>query len=163
MSNETEIEDTNSADLSEEIVVENTEIVEESTDEDIVEEIIEQAESMAADIKTKIKGMPETDGDNVIGSSRTTANGGKKSGKIVSTNNGAIGSGAADRSPKVKAEAVEEPAKTAVYSEKNILVDGLGKINKGYNIFPKDVANKWLKRSYVRLATPEEVAKEYGI
>lgn len=167
MSNETENEDVTSVDLLEgeaEAPVEAAEIVEEeSAEESVVDEVVAKAESIAADIKTKAKGMPETDGENVIGSSRTTAKGGKKSGRIVSTTNGAIGSGAADRSPKIKAEAVEEPAKTAVFSEKNVLVDGLGKINKGYNIFPKDVATKWLDKSFVRLATPEEVAKEYGI
>ncbi len=117
MSNETEIEDVTPVDLPEETVVEDTETVKESTDEGVVDEVVAQAESLAADIKTKIKGMPETDDNNVIGSSRTKSEGGKK----------------------------------------------FGKINKGYNIFPKDVANKWLKRNYVRLATPEEVAEEYGI
>jgi hypothetical protein len=163
MSNETEIEDVTPVDLPEETVVEDTETVEESTDEGVVDEVVAQAESLAADIKTKIKGMPETDSNNVIGSSRTKSEGGKKFGKITETTNGAIGSGPADMSPKVKATEVQEPDKVAVFSDKNILVEGLGKINKGYNIFPKDVANKWLKRNYVRLATPEEVAEEYGI
>lgn len=167
MSNETEIEDVTPADLSEgeaEAPTDAAEIVEEeSAEEGVVDEVVAQAESIAADIKTKIKGVPETDDNNVIGSSRTKAQGGKKFGKITETANGAIGSGPADRSPKVKAKEVVEPAKVAVLSEKNILVEGLGKLNKGYNIFPKDVADNWLKYSYVRLATPEEVAEEYGI
>ena len=135
----------------------------ESADEGVVDEIVAQAESIAADIKTKIKGMPETDENNVVGSSRTKSEGGKKFGKIATTNNGAIGSGPADRKPKVKAPATQQPTKTALYSEKNILVEGLGKINKGYNIFPKDVADSWLEKSFVRLATPEEVAEEYRV
>jgi len=166
MSNETENEDTTSVEVTEEAesALDATEAVEEEAiDEGIVDEVVARAESVAADIKTKIKGMPETDDNNVIGSSRTEAKGGKKFGKITETANGAIGSGPADRSPKNKAPETEEPAKTAVFSDKNILVEGLGKINKGYNIFPKDVAKSWLKRNYVRLATPEEVAEEYGV
>lgn len=166
MTNETEIEDT-SVTLPEgeaETPVEVTETVEEeSADEGVVDEIVAKAESIAADIKTKIKGMPEADENNVIGSSRTKTEGGKKFGKITPTTNGAIGSGPADRSPKIKAKTEEEPTKLAVYSEKNILVEGLGKITKGYNIFLKDVANQWLEKSYVRLATPDEVAEEYGV
>ena len=166
MTNETEIEDT-SVTLPEgeaETPVEVTETVEEeSADEGVVDEVVAKAESIAADIKTKIKGIPETDDNNVIGSSRTKSEGGKKFGKIATTSNGAIGSGSADRKLKTKAPATPQPAKTAVHSERNVLVEGLGKINKGYNIFPKDVADKWLKRNYVRLATPEEVAEEYGV
>lgn len=166
MTNETEIEDT-SVTLTEgeaETPVEVTETVEEeSAEEGVVDEVVAKAESIAADIKTKIKGVPETDDNNVIGSSRTKSEGGKKFGKIATTNNGAIGSGPADRKPKLKAAETQQPTKTAVYSDKNILVEGLGKINKGYNIFPKDVADSWLSKNFVRLATPEEVAEEYGV
>ena len=64
MTNETEIEDT-SVTLPEgeaETPVEVTETVEEeSADEDVVEEVATETEPVATDIKTKNKGMPETD------------------------------------------------------------------------------------------------------
>jgi hypothetical protein len=50
----------------------------------------------------------------------------------------------------------------AVHSTKNVVWEGVGKISKGYNIFPKAIAEKWLSRNHVREATPEEVAREYG-
>lgn len=136
------------------------------TVEEIVEEVVEDiTETVGADLKQKSKGVPETDSDNVIGSSRTNAKGGKKFGKITETTNGAIGSGAADRSPKVKAEALTEKKieTVALFSTRNVLWEGVGKINKGYNIVDKAKAEEWLKRDHVRTATPEEVAEEYGV
>lgn len=50
----------------------------------------------------------------------------------------------------------------AIHSTKNVVWEGVGKIDKGYNIVSKAEADKWLTRSHVRLATPEEVAREYG-
>jgi hypothetical protein len=38
----------------------------------------------------------------------------------------------------------------------------VGKVYRGYNIVEKDAADKWLTRSHIRMATPEEVAKEFG-
>lgn len=52
--------------------------------------------------------------------------------------------------------------KVAVFSTKNITVPGLGKVYRGYNIVTKDAASQWTTKSYIRLATPEEVAKEFG-
>ena len=142
------------------------------TVEEIVEEVSEVIEDVAAtleesftNLKQKSKGIPETDAENVIGSSRTNAKGGKKTGAVTTTANGAIGSGPADKSPKVKAtEPKETKLKTvALFSTRNVLVEGIGKINKGYNIVDEDKAEQWLKRDHVRTATPKEVAEEYGI
>ena len=66
-------EETNDNTLVEEIVESVSETVEE-----VVDTVEDLAKDIAQDIKTKIKGMPETDENNVIGSSRTTAKGGKK-------------------------------------------------------------------------------------
>jgi hypothetical protein len=53
--------------------------------------------------------------------------------------------------------------KVALYSPKNIYVYGLGKVNKGYTIVSKEVAEKWIaKTSLVKIAQPEEVAAYYG-
>ena len=74
-----------------------------------------------------------------------------------------IGSNVPLTSPK-------EPAKTndkrkvtvAIHSTKNVVWEGVGKVEKGYNIVSRAEADKWLTRSHARLATPEEVAREYG-
>jgi hypothetical protein len=51
----------------------------------------------------------------------------------------------------------------AVYSPKNIYWSGVGKVLKGYNIVEKHNAEKWLTKPGMRVADPEEVAKEYGL
>lgn len=53
------------------------------------------------------------------------------------------------------------PNKVALYSTKSVYWDGVGRLNFGYNIVTKDQAIKWLERKHVRIATPEEVAKEF--
>jgi hypothetical protein len=55
-----------------------------------------------------------------------------------------------------------ETEKVAIYSTKNISIPGLGKVYRGYNIVKKDAADQWATKSYIRLATPDEVAKEFG-
>lgn len=57
----------------------------------------------------------------------------------------------------------EKYDKVAIYSSRNVSWQGVGKVSKGYNIMTKDKADKWLTRDHTRLATPEEVAKEYGL
>lgn len=57
----------------------------------------------------------------------------------------------------------QEYDKVAVYSSRNVSWQGVGKVLKGYNIMTKDKAEQWLTRDHTRIATPEEVAKEYGI
>lgn len=111
----------------------------------------------------KLKGMPTTVEDNVIGSSRTNKKGGKKAGAVGNTNNGAIGSKAADNFKKESSAPKKEAETVAVFSTKNVSWDGVGSISKGYNIMSKDQAEKWLTRNHTHLATPEEVAEEYGL
>jgi len=59
---------------------------------------------------------------------------------------------------------VEKPVseKVALFSERNIFWNGVGEVVKGYNIVTKEVSEKWLTHSKVRIATPQEVAKHYG-
>jgi type IV secretion system protein VirD4 len=62
---------------------------------------------------------------------------------------------------KKKAEApVSE--KIAIHSTKNVTWQGVGKVYRGYNIVTQEAADQWLTRSHTRLATPEEVAREFG-
>jgi hypothetical protein len=116
-------------------------------------------------VKDKIKGMPEADQENIIGSSRTTATGGKKKATVGTVNNGAIGTTKIE--DKKKTDQSSEPGikadMVAVFSTRNVLWQGVGSISKGYNIFSKSEADQWLTRGHVRLATPQEVAQEYGL
>jgi hypothetical protein len=59
--------------------------------------------------------------------------------------------------PKVDGETV------ALYSKRNISWTYIGELKKGYNIVPADKLDRWLTRDGVRIATPEEVAKEFGL
>ncbi len=54
--------------------------------------------------------------------------------------------------------------RVAIYSPKNIFWQGVGKITKGYNIVTQEKAELWVATMKdIRIATPEEVAKEYGL
>ena len=62
-----------------------------------------------------------------------------------------------------KAKKVDNPKeKVAIYSKGNIHWNGVGTLEKGYNIVTKEASVKWLTRKNVREATPQEVAKHYG-
>jgi len=52
--------------------------------------------------------------------------------------------------------------KVALYSVKNLHWNGVGDLERGYNIVSKEDSEKWLVRQDVRIATPDEVAKFYG-
>ena len=81
---------------------------------------------------------------------------------ITIATDGVIGTGTTEKKPKAKKEPVVEGEKVALFSEKNIYWESVGRILKGYNIVDANVADKWLGRSYIRLATPEEVKQEFG-
>jgi hypothetical protein len=51
--------------------------------------------------------------------------------------------------------------KVAVYSSKNLHWNGVGELEKGYNILSKEDSEKWLINKSVRIATADEVAKFY--
>lgn len=75
---------------------------------------------------------------------------------------GVIGSGTSKKKPAAPKIQKPETDKVALFSEKNIYWEGVGRISKGYNILEADIAEKWLGRSYIRLATPEEIKQEFG-
>ena len=54
--------------------------------------------------------------------------------------------------------------KVALFSEKNVMWQDHGRIQKGYNFIPESLAKKWLDREFpfLRLATPEEIKQEFG-
>ena len=70
----------------------------------------------------------------------------------------------------VKKEIKKEPVKkdkkektVAIHSTRNVTWNGVGKVYRGYNIVDEETAEKWLTRDHIRIATPQEVAKEYGL
>lgn len=80
--------------------------------------------------------------------------------------NGAIGATKKTRAKKTTVKVDSSPEtveKIAIHSDKNYYWGSAGKIYRGYNIVAKEKADKWLTRTGVRLATPEEVAKEFGV
>jgi hypothetical protein len=101
--------------------------------------------------------------DNLIKPTRS-----KKEGPGMATvEGGAIGSTrvtTAKPKPQVtNQETSSDVEKVAVHSTRNVYWEGVGTINRGYNIMTQAKADKWLTRNHTRLATPEEVAKEYEV
>jgi hypothetical protein len=90
----------------------------------------------------------------------------KKVQHLDALGNGAIGVKSVEKTEKkveAKAKKAEPKADTvAIHSTRNVTWQGVGKVFFGYNIVTKEQADQWITRSHVRLATPEEVAKEFG-
>lgn len=86
--------------------------------------------------------------------------------KNETVSNEIIGSGIPDNSIdlNLKVTPIKADKETvAIHSTRNVSWEGVGKVEKGYNIVKKSAAEKWLTRDHTRLATPEEVAREYGV
>ena len=82
---------------------------------------------------------------------------------ITSVENGVIGTGTTEVKPKPKkSEAKDNSEKVAIFSEKNVYWEGVGRVDKGYNIVTAEAGKKWLTRKFIRLATPEEIKQEFG-
>lgn len=78
------------------------------------------------------------------------------------TETGAIGSMAADGPSKTINSDVNLSGKVALFSTKSVRWEEVGSLSRGYNIVTEKQADKWLTRSHVRIATPEEVQKAFG-
>jgi DNA-binding protein H-NS len=77
--------------------------------------------------------------------------------------NGVLGSTKVTKpEPKPAAKKAAKKDTVAVHSTRNVTWNGVGKVYTGYNIVTKEAADQWVKRDHIRLATPEEVAREYG-
>jgi hypothetical protein len=81
---------------------------------------------------------------------------------VVSNDDNVIGSGSADKKEATKPSPANQKETVAVYSTKNVTWSGVGQVFKGYNIVTKQAAEKWAKRDHIRIATPEEVARDFG-
>jgi hypothetical protein len=70
---------------------------------------------------------------------------------------------AANKSDKLDlSEFVTENNKVALFAARNLTWTGMGKLYRGYTIVDVELASKWLSHPSVRVATPEEVAKEFN-
>lgn len=141
-------EDTTVLEVNEAVVVETPVAVEE-----VVAEVLETA---------TISEAKEEDSNGVISSATS---GSDLTPALTGVSDGVIGSGAvARKAPKkpVKISKTEEPEKVALFSTRNVTWSEVGKVYRGYNIVTKQAAERWLTRDHVRLATPEEVAREFG-
>jgi galactitol-specific phosphotransferase system IIB component len=83
---------------------------------------------------------------------------------IGSVENGVIGVAQTPRPEKKAVMSMSQESKktVAIHSTKNVSWTGVGKVYRGYNIVTPEQSEKWLTRNHIRLATPEEVAKEFG-
>jgi hypothetical protein len=102
-----------------------------------------------------------TENSDVIGSPEPKSSGKKKVSKTT-LNDDIIGSNIPVEDLKPAKVKEELKFTVAIHSTKNVIWEGVGKVEKGYNIVSKAEAERWLTRSHIRLATPEEVAREYG-
>lgn len=131
----------------------------------MAEPVIEtRVEEVAAEnnIQASVFEAPEsTDAITTNDLSRSASDTVQAVGSIV---NGVIG---VTQTPRPVKEAQPVVAKdsdktVAIYSTKNVSWTGVGKVYRGYNIVTPEKSEKWLTRNHIRLATPEEVAKEFG-
>lgn len=81
---------------------------------------------------------------------------------VGSLESGAIGVTDKEPTKRTTVTKISKKATVALHSTKNVVWEGVGKIEKGYNIVTTEAAEKWLTRSHVREASPEEIAREYG-
>jgi hypothetical protein len=151
--------------------IDKGEIMSEDIQSEAVEEVAETHSEQAVDMTgvkiNKPKAMPVTDEGGIIGSPDTKREGTKKAGSVATGKNGTIGSGKVEKQDKKSAEkkssAKPESNKVAVHSTRNVDWSGVGRVSKGYNIVTPEEAEKWSTRSHIRIATPEEVAGEFGL
>jgi len=99
--------------------------------------------------------------EDVIASPKPKA--GKKTASKKTVANDAIGSMSAENANVATKPEPVGKVTVAIHSTKNVNWGGVGKVVKGYNIVSKQQADQWLTRKHIRLATPEEVAQEYGV
>jgi hypothetical protein len=81
---------------------------------------------------------------------------------VASNEENVIGSASAEKKESAKPQATKEKDTMALFSTRNVNWSGVGQVSKGYNIVTKQAADKWLTRDHIRIATPEEVARDFG-
>lgn len=142
--------------------------VEEKIEDPIVEEtpIVEAPVAEVAPEPVKEEEAPKAEEPTAI-STNNFGRSTKEPQAVGSVANGAIGVTSVptpEPKPVRKSSKKSEdaPEKVAIHSTRNVTWEGVGKVYRGFNIVTQEAADKWLTRSHIRTATPEEVAKEFG-
>ena len=146
------VEDKIEAPVVEDAPVEETQVVEAPVAEEVAPEPVKEEEAPKAEEPSAIR-------TNDFGRSTLEQQ------AVGSVANGAIGVTTAPVAPKPVKKAAAKPAKedtVAIHSTRNVTWEGVGKVYRGYNIVSKSAAEQWATRPHIRIATPEEVAKEFG-
>lgn len=103
--------------------------------------------------------------DNIVGAPRFGPRDAEPQ-DLGSLQGGTIGTApkaAMEKKPNFTVATPDAGERVAVFSSKNLSWSGVGKLTKGYTIVSKAAAEKWLTNKNVRIATPEEVKKEYDL
>jgi hypothetical protein len=127
------------------------------TPEEVKEDVVEEPEAETPAV--------EEEDSQVISTPSTPKKGTKKRQAIKPVSDGVIGTSVQDDEKTKVTNKVKEVSENtvAIYSARNVRWEGVGKINKGYNIIDKKEADLWIgKLEHVRLATPEEVSRNLG-
>lgn len=146
--------------------------VEDVVEENVVAEVVVEDQALAVEAEPEVQDVPETTNDvaetaasvevvDTVISSPDQSKRPKPKSSLATGEGSVIESPSASRKD-VTAKSSDTQEKVAIFSQKNVSWTSVGKLYRGYNIVPKSVADKWLAYSFVRLATPEEVAKELG-
>lgn len=148
--------------LSENVKAESVSVKNDVVEEAVVEEVKLVKETV--EVKPVVE-AEEAKPENVIGSGSTSPKPTEKA-AIAPVANGVIGSGKskvekkADAKPK--AASAEKVEKVALFANRNIVWQGVGKIVKGYNLVDESTVSKWLTLEGVRKVTPQEVKTVLG-
>jgi hypothetical protein len=122
--------------------------------------LAEKYEEAVKDLKKKnVKESRESGADNVISSDKSATN---ENVSVTSNEENVIGSASANKKEESKPKTTKEKDSVAVYSTRNVTWSGVGKVYRGYNIVTKEASEKWATRDHIRIATPEEVARDFG-
>jgi hypothetical protein len=133
---------------------EQTEAFEKYINEELTKKYNEAVEKNTE--RPEIKNVITTDRQNILAGDDTVAG-------ITAVENGVIGTGRVAKTMKTSAKGKETKVeKVAIYSTKNVTWSSVGKVYRGYNLVTPDQAEKWLTRSHIRAATPQEIAQEFN-
>ena len=122
--------------------------------------LVEKYNEYVKDLNAKSAEANEADNNDVISSNSAATN---SNPSVVLDSADVIGSSGASKKEAEKSDTAKKKDVVAVYSTKNVTWSGVGQVFKGYNIVTRQAAEKWTTRDHIRIATPEEIAKEYGV
>lgn len=132
-------------------------LVEPEAPEEVVEEVVVEETPKAEEEDSSFVINSDSSSD----SSKSKKSTPKKA--LAPVADGVIGSGGSDTPlPKPqKAKPVNDADAVGIYSTRNIRWENVGQVWRGYNIVSKSDSEKWLERPQIRVATPEEIAREF--